>query len=545
MHCFKKGKYRVGVLCLVFSVIAGCATPDRWDCFDPRPGQDREASREADGGEPLLEITFDLPADADADAKTSVADAISVTGHQMDLSVEQAAFFALQHNRDLQVRRINPAISGTFEKIERGVYDPEVFAELDFFDEKATETSRATGEQFGVEGTDVEMIAGVRQQLPTGTTLEAAVSHDRSISDRAPDQQTARIGLSITQSLLKGFGPAVNLAGVRQGALDFAASLYELRGFTETLLADTETAYWQYVLARQEIAIFERSLAVVKQQRDEIEHKIEVGLVPEIEAAAARAQVATYEQSLIDAHSLLNERRIRLLRFLSIPCDRPFDLAIHPVSDPFGRPAPVSDLADRLMLADQYRPDLNEARLRQQQNRLETVVTRNGLLPELDLFAALGRTGYADNFSDSFHELDSTTYDVSAGVRLNHYVGNRAAKARHEAAAFSLRQASEAVANLREMVAMEVRLAVNEVDRACRQIAASRATRLLEEEKLQAEKERFDVGAGTSLLVAQAQRDLLISRIAEVRAVINYRIALVKLYLAEGSLLERRGVTFE
>ena len=155
----------------------------------------------------------------------------------MGLSVEQAAMLALQNNRALRVHRINPAIAGTFEKIERGAYDPEVFAEMEFFEEKASETSRATGEQFGVQGTDVEIIAGVRQELPFGTTVEAAIEHDRSDSDRAPDQQTARVGLSITQSLLRGFGPAVNLAGVRQAQMDAAASLYEFRGFTETLIA--------------------------------------------------------------------------------------------------------------------------------------------------------------------------------------------------------------------------------------------------------------------------------------------------------------------
>ncbi len=89
---------------------------------------------------------------------------------------------------------------------------------------------------------------------------------------------------------------------------------------------------------------------------------------------------------------------------------------------------------------------------------------------------------------------------------------------------------------------LDVRLAVNEVERARKQISASRATRILEEETLKAEKERFDVGSSTALLVAQAQRDLLVSLIAEVKAVISYRIALVNLYLAEGSLLERRGV---
>jgi outer membrane protein TolC len=43
--------------------------------------------------------------------------------------------------------------------------------------------------------------------------------------------------------------------------------------------------------------------------------------------------------------------------------------------------------------------------------------------------------------------------------------------------------------------------------------------------------------------VAQAQRDLLVSQIAEVRAVIQYRIALIRLFLAEGSLLSRRGIS--
>jgi outer membrane protein TolC len=158
---------------------------------------------------------------------------------------------------------------------------------------------------------------------------------ERNLSDRAPDQQTARVGLSVTQSLLRGFGPAVNLVSVRQAELDAAASIYELRGFTETLLADSEAAYWNFVLAEQEIAIFERSLLVVKQQRDEIEQKIDVGVLPKTEAAAARAQVAVHEQALIDARSLLEERRLKLLRKISIGAAGHLDRDVNAVSDPF------------------------------------------------------------------------------------------------------------------------------------------------------------------------------------------------------------------
>jgi outer membrane protein TolC len=206
------------------------------------------------------------------------------------------------------------------------------------------------------------------------------------------------------------------------------------------------------------------------------------------------------------------------------------------------KPVPVQDLGERLQLAAKMRPDLNEARTQLEQQRLETVVTRNGLLPRLDFFVALGKTGYADSLSGSFRELDGNTYDLLAGLRLSRALGNRAAEAQHLAAKATRQQAQEAVSNLLQLVRLDVYLAVNELERVRQQIGASAATRALQEETLAAEKERFDVGASTTLLVSQAQRDLLASQIAEVAAIVNYRIAMVNLFLSEGTLLERRGV---
>jgi len=505
---------------------------DRWSVFQkpPEPPVSGEGTRPIEGAEAFLprlaeKPTFALPAEGPA-----------------SISVEQAILLVLQNNRDLQVRQMNPVLAGTFEKIERGTFDPELFAEFFYGKERTKETAASTETLFDVEGNETTSIAGVRQTLPTGTTFEATVDQRRTISDRTPELQTARLGLSVTQSLLRGFGPAVNLVSVRQAELGATASVYELRGFTEALLASTEIAYWNYVLARLSIEIVEKSLAVARQQKNEVELRIEVGILPEVEAAAARAQVASQEQALIEARSLLEENRLRLLRLISPGPPAGLDLQVDATSEPTIEPEPITDLGDRLQLAEQSRPDLNEARLRLAQNRLQTIATRNGLLPRLDLFIALGQTGFADTFTDSFRELDGNTYDLRAGVRLSQYIGNRAAKAQDLAARASRRQAADAVDNLQQMVQVDVRLAFNEVERARQQIFASRATRALREETLNAEKERFDVGVSTSLLVAQAQRDLLASSIEEVRAIINYRTALVRLYLAEGSLLDRRGV---
>jgi outer membrane protein TolC len=455
------------------------------------------------------------------------------------LSVEQAVMFAFQNNRSLQARQLNPVIAGTFEQIERGIYDSEWFAEFEYVKDRAAEASLDDA-WFSVNEQDTAAAAGVRQRLPSGTTIKTGLEYERSTSNQTSEEQKARLGFSLTQSLLRGLGPAVNMVSIRQAELDTAASIYELRGFTEALLAETEIAYWQYVLANQEIAIFEQSLEVARQQLNDIEHRIEVGLLPKIEAAAARAEAARREQALIEARSLLEENRLRLLSLIAPPGR--LDLRITAASDPRIETRSISDMEDRLRLAEQSRPDLSEARLRLTQNRLETVITRNGLLPRLELFINLGLTGYSDAFSDAFREMDGNTYDFTVGVNFTHSLDNRSAKAQDRAAQASRRQAAAALANLQHIVQLDVRLAINEVERVRQQISASQVTREFEEQTLSAEKERFDVGAGTALLVAQAQRDLLASSIAEVRAVVNYRIALVKLYLAEGSLLERRGV---
>jgi len=188
------------------------------------------------------------------------------------------------------------------------------------------------------------------------------------------------------------------------------------------------------------------------------------------------------------------------------------------------------------------RPILNEARLRILSNDLELVRTKNGLLPLLDLFVTLGTSGYADFFGQSVSNIDGGNYDVLAGIRFQYPIYNRDARARQQRAMLSRDQAENAFENLSQLVEVDVRTAYIEVRRSKQQIAASSATRRLNEEKLRIETEKLRVGKSTSFLVAQAQRDLLISRIAEVQALANYIKALINLYQQDGSLLERRGI---
>ena len=522
--------FQTGIFFLIL-LNAGCLKPDRLPVFETEMRyQDIITANDSDKVDQLQPPSSDM-----------AEFGITSPDSSLDLTVERAITLAVKNNRDLRIKRINPVIIRIQEGVVRGNYDPELFGDIEFLKDESTE-AEDTGPRSTVKLNNQFGVIGLRQKLPTGTLIEASVGQGIVDSNSDSAEHNPRVGLTVTQSLLRGLGPRVNLVSLKQAQLSTAVSEFELRGITEILLAQTEASYWDLVLASQKIDIMERSLAVALQQLDEIQQRIEVGSLPRIEAAAVHAEVALREQALINARSTLEEKRLRLLRLINPGSKGQFDLQIRAISTAETNPTPITDLDDRLLLAQKSRADLAEADLRLKQNRLETIMTQNGLLPRLDLFINLGKTGYSDSFSDSFKDLVENNHDFSAGVTFSYYLNNRQAKARDFEARVTRHQAAESVENLKQLIDLDVRLAANEFERTRQQIAATRSTRLWRGETLKAEKERFDVGVSTSLLMAQAQRDLLISSIEEAAAIINSQKALIKLYLAEGSLLERRGI---
>ncbi|BAM03647.1 putative efflux system outer membrane protein [Phycisphaera mikurensis NBRC 102666] len=531
--------------------LTGCLAPER----SPLLGVDwPEATREA-----VADAAEDAAAEAPAVGfAAGEAEAVRIGGSgELRLTLGRTLLMTLAANRELAVSAQSPAIAAALQRVQRGVFDPEAFAELTYQERSITETSRATGERFSVDGDDLRTVAGLRQLLPTGTEVELSVDQQRSSSDRAPEQQDARLGLTVTQQLLRGAGPAANLVRLRQAGLDVDASRHELRGFVQRLLADAERAWWLYRLAGQRLALFERALELAEQQSEAARRRIAAGALAPNAGAAAEAEAALRRQDLIDARSLREARRLALLRLLGGPTgdlDGPADAdwLTRPVAteapgdDAFGAdPPPVDDLEERVALATRVRPELLEARVRLEQDRLETVLTRNGLLPRLEVFLDLGKAGFDDTFAGSFDDLDSESYDLATGFRFVAPLGNERAEGFDRAASATRAQSAAAVANLVQLVRLEVRRAAVELERARQQIAASRATLAFQRSVAAGERQRFEAGEATSLDAALAGRDLLAAEIAVVTSRTEHRLALIDLQLAEGSLLQRRGIGVE
>ncbi|MFH1730441.1 MAG: TolC family protein [Planctomycetota bacterium] len=499
--------------------LAGCTLPETWAGDDYiGPLDRRPAARGERAGQAQLPKTPAVPP----------------TG-PLNVSITEAVLIGLENNRALIVERTNPPIRRTYEDQERAVFDPVLKAEA-----AASHAAGKTGAGGNFSTTSVGAGAAVAKRLPTGTDVEAGVTADQTRG--AVSNNAVRAGLSVTQALLRGAGTDVNLASIRQARLDTLSSQYELRGFAEALVADIESTYWDHVLAKRQIEIYEKSLKLAGDQLKEAEQRVNVGKLAATDLAAARAEVALRQEALINARSLLDTTRLRLLRLTSPPGSGLWQREVALKDAPSTPSLKLDDVEDHARLALKTRPDLNEARLRVRRDELELVKTKNGLLPKLDLFVSLGKTGYADSFGSAAGDLGNEYYDVSAGLSFEIPFGNRDAKAQHRRAVLTRQQAADAVANMEQLVQVDVRSSHVEVKRSAQQAAATSATREAQEEKVRAETEKFLVGKSTSLLVATVQRDLVQSQIGEVQAVVNYLKALIDLYRLDGSLLERRGI---
>jgi outer membrane protein TolC len=463
-------------------------------------------------------------------------------GDTLALRLQDAVLMALENNSTVTIQRLDPKIAETYSREERAAFDPTVALSASNSETKQQRFLGSRPDPFDLTTERLQYDLSITERLPTGTEISAGASISGSLSSIYTDQYTGTIGLTVTQSLLQGFGLGYNLASLCLARIDVDISRLELEAIAEMVVADVEQAYWDLFLAKQEMQIQQQSLELAEKQLSESTERVAVGRLPELELAAVHAEVATRKEAMIDARSRYEQARLHFLFLLNPSREDTWDLIPLPLDRPFVPTDTLDTIEHHRQLAMKCRADLQQAKLNLQRNELDMAQTRNGLLPKLDVFITLGRTTYAQSFGASTPDLNSPFYDVTAGVNFEFSLPNRQARAQHARSTYTRQQLEASVTNMEQMVQHDVRSAHVEVLRSRQQIEATLVARDLQEQKLLAEQEKFRVGKSTNFLVLQAQRDFVASQLDEARAMVAYLDALVNLYLQEGTLLERRGI---
>lgn len=400
-------------------------------------------------------------------------------------------------------------------------------------------------EEMAIENESSNFSVTTSVSLPTGTEVFLTGGLDRTESNFTPTEYLGSWTAGINQALLRGAGPAVNLVSLRKARNAAAQSEHEFRAAVLDLVAQSESAYWELVLARQLLEIREFSVVLAEEQRAFNQNLLNVGKVVQGAVLQADAEVSSRRADLADARALLKTRTLALVRLLNPDAPGEWETAFHPTDAPeVAWIVPDGETSAKIAL--HYRPELAQARLGLANRELDVVLTKNGLLPRLDAFAAYGRTSLTDSSRTFTRYLNDSDYDnYAVGLRFEMPVLNRAERARNRRANFQLKQSEAAVSNLEQIIELEARNATVEVERQWERIHATEAAVASRQEALRVEQDRYSVGMSTNLDVLQVQRDLIEARVAEVTARIRYIEALTALYATEGSLLARRGIEVE
>ena len=487
----------------------------------------------------VFALQFLVPLRSDAESHL-IAESAGVD--TLALRLQEAILLALERNSTVTIQRLDPEIAKTYSREERAVFDPELSVSATTSETKVERFLGSRPDPFEMTSERLQYDLSVTEVLPTGTEISATASISGAISSMYTDQYSGAIGVTITQSLLKGFGIGPTMAHLRKARIDVEISLLELKAVAEHVTASVESAYWDLFLAKQEMDIQQRSLELAEKQLSESRERVAVGRLPELELAAVHAEVATRRESMIDAQSRYEQARLHFLFLLNPAEQQSWEVIPVLVDEPFVPADTLDTIQIHEQLGMKYRADLRQAQLDLRKSELDITQTRNGLLPRLDLFITLGKTTYAQSFREGIPDLESPFYDVSAGVTFEFPLPNRQARAEHARSKYSQEQLQLSLANMERLVQRDVRSAYIEVLRSREQIEATLVARDLQEKKLLAEQEKFRVGKSTNFLVLQAQRDFVASQLDEARAMVAYLNALVNLYLMEGTLLERRGI---
>jgi len=472
----------------------------------------------------------------------TISPVFATSSDTLYIGVQDAVLLGLENNSTVSIQKLEPQVMNSYTGEERAAYDPEINIAAD---KGITESQRRLGalpNPLELRLEDYSADLTISESLPTGTDIAIRSGVTGSVSNLYKDQYTGTVGLTVTQSLLRGLSPRANLANLRKARLDVDISRAELRGVAESVVAEIERGYWALYLTGQEIEIQQKSLNLALQQLAESQERVRVGKLPDLELAAVEADVADRRGQLIDSQSRYEQARLHLLYLLNPQTTNVWEKTPQLTDYPFLPTDTLDNVEVHEQIGLKYRADLQQARLSLRKGELEIVRTKNGLLPQLDVFISLGTTAYSEVFKDAIPDINSPHYSVTGGLIFSRPIPDRQASAQLARARYTRDQQILAVDNLEKLVQHDVRVAYTEVRRARQQIEATRVTRELQEKKLAAEVEKFRVGKSTNILVLQAQRDYTASQLEEANAMVAYLNALVSLYQMEGSLLERRGI---
>ncbi|HZZ20069.1 MAG TPA: TolC family protein [Opitutaceae bacterium] len=457
------------------------------------------------------------------------------------LTLDDAIRLALQKNKLLKAASYQPKISRALLLVARGQFDPA-------FNFTRTYSSTQFSSQLGLPVVDSSKTdfysASFGGTLPTGTVYSLNANTQEVRDTYSGVQRTFDTfgGFAITQPILQGFGFGYNLEPIRVAKANRAISdqLYRASAINE--VTATIIAYSNLQLAHDQLDSARRAESLAASLVTENEKEFKIGFISQSDVIQARANAATYHETIIIAERAVRDAQNGLRELIGDDAffeDEPlFALPSYEL------PAVTIDRHADLLTAYKMRPDYQQARLGIVIDKARESYTANTLLPTVNLNANYGYEGVGNTFYTSRqavqnHENPALEEGITVTIPLTNAVG----RGNLRAARLTREQAEETLKSTEADIAVMVAAADGQIETTRKRVAADQNAYDLAKQALDAEEKKKKEGQSSTLYVVQEQE-----QVAQAQNILSYALAAERQAVAQydmtlGTTLERYHVT--
>lgn len=486
----------------------------------------------------------------------------------VSLTLEDSIVQALRNNLNVAVEVLNPELAAASVSQARQYFMPTF--QVDLTGNRMEQLST-----WSLQGSGTYILkttgstASVAQQMPFGGNITASLSYDYQKNNQLfqsyNPSYTSRLNFALTQPLLRNFGWAISRREIIVAQNNLEVSRSQFKTILINLVYSVETAYWNLVYSVENLKALEQALQSGRDLLAKSKKEVEVGTKAPIEVLNAEATVARREADILQAEAMVKRSQDQLKTLLNQGGDPSAKgQNLRPADTPSFKPFTIS-LDEAFEKAMARRPDLEVAKSTIETKRINFRYAKNQTLPQLDLQLVKASPGIsgaqfiydpnnpflpptpgdqgsaAQAFRDTFKFLYN---NWTAGVTLTIPLGDVVGRANYAYAKLDLEQTQAYLKNQEQQIYLEVSDAVLTLETAAKSVDAYRIARELAEKQLEAEMKKLAVGMSTNYFVLTYQDALASARSMELKALIDYNVAVANIAKVTGSTLETRNITF-
>jgi len=306
-------------------------------------------------------------------------------------------------------------------------------------------------------------------------------------------------------------------------------SRLEQEAVVQDIIRDVGVSYFQILKAERILDVAKQSLEQLEAHRNVAQQFYDAGVIPKNDLLQSEVQLANGQQYLVQAENSLELAKSQFNTVLRRDLNTPTR-----VEDILQYKAYAASLEECLKVAQDRRPEVKTSLSRVEQSRKTVDLDKSEYYPSVNLVGSYGWFGDTADIQGSRYQ-DQENWSVMARAEWKFWEWGRT---RHkvDASRNRERQAQDALANVKDQVALEVKNAYLLMREAEKRIFVAKKAIEQAEENYRLNEERYKEQVATSTDVLDAQTLLTRAKSDYFNALSDYHIALTRLERSTGSL---------